>query len=189
MWNGECSETKLSGVCGASGVNLKWGGQGIIVTVRPGIDLFLDFSYLFERFYSKSLLYSVSFFHALTAPLSTLLIAFSRTLSSLPSPPFPCPAHAHTRTRTHPRAHTTVPISLYVSMELVKVAQGVLIDSDVDMYHADTNTPAQVNNSHTHIYIPLYIFLFSLAHSYYIVIYEYVSLTLPCTAHTIISSA
>lgn len=34
-----------------------------------------------------------------------------------------------------------VPISLYVSMEIVKVAQVFFINSDLDMYYAPTDTP------------------------------------------------
>eukprot|EP00455_Lapot_gusevi_P036920 TRINITY_DN4116_c0_g3_i2.p1 TRINITY_DN4116_c0_g3~~TRINITY_DN4116_c0_g3_i2.p1 ORF type:complete len:1260 (-),score=363.04 TRINITY_DN4116_c0_g3_i2:462-4241(-) len=40
-----------------------------------------------------------------------------------------------------------VPISLYVSMELVKVTQVVLIDNDLDMYHDETDTPAKARTS------------------------------------------
>jgi len=35
-----------------------------------------------------------------------------------------------------------VPISLYVSLELVKLFQSRLINTDVDMYHEESNTPA-----------------------------------------------
>lgn len=41
-----------------------------------------------------------------------------------------------------------IPISLYVSMEMVKVFQsGVFIGRDRDMYHAQTDTPAQARTS------------------------------------------
>lgn len=41
-----------------------------------------------------------------------------------------------------------IPISLYVSMEMVKVFQsGVFIGKDRDMYHAQTDTPAQARTS------------------------------------------
>lgn len=35
-----------------------------------------------------------------------------------------------------------IPISLYVSMEMVKLVQAALINFDVDMYHKETDTPA-----------------------------------------------
>ncbi|GLC46227.1 hypothetical protein PLESTM_001842700 [Pleodorina starrii] len=41
-----------------------------------------------------------------------------------------------------------IPISLYVSMELVKIAQSMgYINNDRDMYHADTDTPALARTS------------------------------------------
>jgi len=40
-----------------------------------------------------------------------------------------------------------IPISLYVGLEIVKLFQVVLIDSDKEMYHEDTNTPAQARTS------------------------------------------
>lgn len=38
---------------------------------------------------------------------------------------------------------TLVPISLYVSMELVKFTQAWLINQDLRMYHEETDTPAK----------------------------------------------
>ncbi|EKX38131.1 hypothetical protein GUITHDRAFT_43842, partial [Guillardia theta CCMP2712] len=40
-----------------------------------------------------------------------------------------------------------LPISLYVSMELAKLGQKVLIDNDVEMYHAKSDTPALARTS------------------------------------------
>ncbi|KYR02985.1 P-type ATPase [Tieghemostelium lacteum] len=40
-----------------------------------------------------------------------------------------------------------IPISLYVSLELVKVAQAVFIYWDVQMYHEESNTPAKTRTS------------------------------------------
>jgi phospholipid-transporting ATPase len=40
-----------------------------------------------------------------------------------------------------------VPISLYVSVEMVKVVQALLIDNDVKMYHAASDTPAKAKTS------------------------------------------
>ncbi|EGG14801.1 P-type ATPase [Cavenderia fasciculata] len=40
-----------------------------------------------------------------------------------------------------------IPISLYVSLELVKVAQAVFISWDLDMYHAESDTPARSRTS------------------------------------------
>lgn len=40
-----------------------------------------------------------------------------------------------------------IPISLYVSMEAVKVVQALLIDSDVEMYYARNDTPASARTS------------------------------------------
>lgn len=35
-----------------------------------------------------------------------------------------------------------VPISLYVTLEFVRVFQAGFIESDIEMYHEDTDTPA-----------------------------------------------
>eukprot|EP00002_Diphylleia_rotans_P017046 TRINITY_DN3306_c0_g2_i2.p1 TRINITY_DN3306_c0_g2~~TRINITY_DN3306_c0_g2_i2.p1 ORF type:complete len:1090 (-),score=226.20 TRINITY_DN3306_c0_g2_i2:575-3844(-) len=43
--------------------------------------------------------------------------------------------------------NTLIPISLYVSIEMVKVVQAVLINSDESMYYADTDTPAKARTS------------------------------------------
>jgi len=40
-----------------------------------------------------------------------------------------------------------IPISLYVSMEFVKLIQAIFINSDVEMYHKETDTPALARTS------------------------------------------
>ena len=40
-----------------------------------------------------------------------------------------------------------IPISLYVTMEAVKLAQALLISSDIEMYHEETDTPASAKTS------------------------------------------
>eukprot|EP01102_Stenamoeba_stenopodia_P019726 TRINITY_DN7518_c0_g1_i1.p1 TRINITY_DN7518_c0_g1~~TRINITY_DN7518_c0_g1_i1.p1 ORF type:complete len:1131 (+),score=258.43 TRINITY_DN7518_c0_g1_i1:213-3605(+) len=40
-----------------------------------------------------------------------------------------------------------IPISLYVTMEIVKVILAYLIEQDLQMYHAETNTPAKARTS------------------------------------------
>lgn len=40
-----------------------------------------------------------------------------------------------------------IPISLYVSIEIVKVLQGVFINQDLDMYHEETDKPALARTS------------------------------------------
>ncbi|KAL9646480.1 hypothetical protein ABK040_006474 [Willaertia magna] len=40
-----------------------------------------------------------------------------------------------------------IPISLYVSIEAAKLVQGILISKDLQMYHAETDTPANVRSS------------------------------------------
>jgi phospholipid-transporting ATPase len=40
-----------------------------------------------------------------------------------------------------------VPISLYFTMELAKLGQKVLMDSDLEMYHQSSDTPAQARTS------------------------------------------
>ncbi len=40
-----------------------------------------------------------------------------------------------------------IPISLYVYMEVVKLVMVFMINSDVEMYHEETNTPAHCNTS------------------------------------------
>lgn len=37
-----------------------------------------------------------------------------------------------------------IPISLYVSLEMVKVVQSLLINQDRAMYHPESDTPAKV---------------------------------------------
>lgn len=40
-----------------------------------------------------------------------------------------------------------IPISLYVSIEMVKVSQSIFINQDQDMYHEETNRPARARTS------------------------------------------
>ncbi|KAJ6795622.1 putative phospholipid-transporting ATPase 9 [Iris pallida] len=40
-----------------------------------------------------------------------------------------------------------IPISLYVSIEIVKVLQTIFINQDIEMYHEDTDTPANARTS------------------------------------------
>ncbi|XP_031381202.1 probable phospholipid-transporting ATPase 8 isoform X2 [Punica granatum] len=40
-----------------------------------------------------------------------------------------------------------IPISLYVSIEIVKVLQSIFINQDMDMYHAETDRPARARTS------------------------------------------
>ena len=42
--------------------------------------------------------------------------------------------------------HSMVPLSVYVSVELVRIAHAHSIDSDLNMYDPDTDTPAQVKD-------------------------------------------
>lgn len=39
--------------------------------------------------------------------------------------------------------NTMIPLSLYVTMEIIKVIQSKLMEWDIDMYHAETNTPCE----------------------------------------------
>ncbi|EPY50778.1 P-type ATPase [Schizosaccharomyces cryophilus OY26] len=43
--------------------------------------------------------------------------------------------------------NTMVPISLYVSMEIIRVCQTFLVQSDIDMYYPETNTRCEVRSS------------------------------------------
>lgn len=43
--------------------------------------------------------------------------------------------------------NTMIPISLYVSMEIVKVAQMLMLNADVDMYDPETDTPIEARTS------------------------------------------
>ncbi|WBW72014.1 trans-Golgi network aminophospholipid translocase (flippase), Dnf1 [Schizosaccharomyces osmophilus] len=43
--------------------------------------------------------------------------------------------------------NTMVPISLYVSMEIIRVCQTFLVQSDIDMYYPDTNTRCEIRSS------------------------------------------
>lgn len=43
--------------------------------------------------------------------------------------------------------NTMIPLSLYVSMEIIKVAQMLLLNSDVDMYDPESNTPFEARTS------------------------------------------
>ena len=40
-----------------------------------------------------------------------------------------------------------IPISLYVSMEMVKLSHAVFISQDLDMYDEDRETPARARTS------------------------------------------
>lgn len=39
--------------------------------------------------------------------------------------------------------NTIIPLSLYVTMEIIKVVQSKMMEWDIDMYHAETNTPCE----------------------------------------------
>lgn len=43
--------------------------------------------------------------------------------------------------------HNIIPISLYVSMEVVKVFHAMFINNDLDMYDPTTDTPASARTS------------------------------------------
>ncbi|BFZ54053.1 drs2 neo1 protein [Savitreella phatthalungensis] len=43
--------------------------------------------------------------------------------------------------------NTMVPLSLYVSMEIVKIIQQILLQQDLDMFHEDSNTPMEARTS------------------------------------------
>jgi len=43
--------------------------------------------------------------------------------------------------------NTLIPISLYVTMEVVKMGQAIFINSDCAMYDAHTDTPANARTS------------------------------------------
>ncbi|CAG8499167.1 10682_t:CDS:2 [Funneliformis mosseae] len=43
--------------------------------------------------------------------------------------------------------NTMIPISLYVTMEIVKLAQAYFINNDLEMYHQETDTPAEARTS------------------------------------------
>lgn len=43
--------------------------------------------------------------------------------------------------------NTMVPLSLYVSMEIIKGIQQILLELDIDLYHEDSNTPAEARTS------------------------------------------
>ncbi|PHH70937.1 hypothetical protein CDD80_5648 [Ophiocordyceps camponoti-rufipedis] len=43
--------------------------------------------------------------------------------------------------------NNVVPLSLYISLEIVKVGQLLLLNSDMDMYDAETDTPARCNTN------------------------------------------
>lgn len=44
------------------------------------------------------------------------------------------------------RFNTLIPLSLYISLEIVKVGQMVFMN-DVDMYHAESDTPFEARTS------------------------------------------
>lgn len=43
--------------------------------------------------------------------------------------------------------NTMIPLSLYVTMEIIKIIQMLLMQWDIDMYDADSNTPAEVRSA------------------------------------------
>ncbi|ODV85381.1 hypothetical protein CANARDRAFT_28176 [[Candida] arabinofermentans NRRL YB-2248] len=43
--------------------------------------------------------------------------------------------------------NTLIPLSLYVTMEIIKVMQMLLLQWDVDMYHVESNTPAEARTA------------------------------------------
>ncbi|KAJ3960395.1 drs2 neo1 protein [Colletotrichum tropicale] len=43
--------------------------------------------------------------------------------------------------------NNVIPLALYVSLEIVKVGQLLMLNSDIDMYHAETDTPARCNTN------------------------------------------
>ncbi|KAL3237718.1 aminophospholipid-translocating P4-type ATPase DNF3 [Nakaseomyces bracarensis] len=43
--------------------------------------------------------------------------------------------------------NTIIPLSLYVTLELIKVAQSRMMEWDIDMYHAETDTPCEVRTA------------------------------------------
>lgn len=43
--------------------------------------------------------------------------------------------------------NTIIPLSLYVTMEIIKVVQMFLMQSDIDMYHSPSNTPAEARTA------------------------------------------
>ena len=43
--------------------------------------------------------------------------------------------------------NTLIPLSLYVTMEIIKVMQLCFLQFDIDMYHVETNTPADAKTA------------------------------------------
>ncbi|GMF69293.1 unnamed protein product [[Candida] boidinii] len=43
--------------------------------------------------------------------------------------------------------NTLIPLSLYVTMEIIKLVQLLLLQWDIDMYHKDSNTPAEARTA------------------------------------------
>ena len=43
--------------------------------------------------------------------------------------------------------NTMIPLSLYVSMEIIKVVQMIMLQWDIDMYHEESNTPAEAHTA------------------------------------------
>ncbi|KAK1970913.1 phospholipid-translocating P-type ATPase [Colletotrichum sublineola] len=43
--------------------------------------------------------------------------------------------------------NNVIPLALYISLEIVKVGQLLMLNSDVEMYHAETDTPARCNTN------------------------------------------
>lgn len=43
--------------------------------------------------------------------------------------------------------NTMIPLALYVSMEIIKISQMVMLQWDVDLYHAETDTPCEARTA------------------------------------------
>ncbi|KAG5934320.1 hypothetical protein E4U53_000715, partial [Claviceps sorghi] len=43
--------------------------------------------------------------------------------------------------------NNVVPLALYITLEIVKIGQLLLLNSDIDMYHAESDTPARCNTN------------------------------------------
>ncbi|KAG8427266.1 hypothetical protein J3459_007346 [Metarhizium acridum] len=44
--------------------------------------------------------------------------------------------------------NNVVPLALYISLEIVKIGQLLLLNSDIEMYHEESDTPARVQHQH-----------------------------------------
>lgn len=52
-----------------------------------------------------------------------------------------------------------IPISLQVTLEMVRFIQATFINMDIDMYHPETNTPAMARTSNLNEELGMVIFL------------------------------